>query len=230
MPVHIDLGTAYADSRRRLSEVVLERADEAKHIQVACCPGWSVHDVLSHLVAVAEDAVAGRLTGPPSEEQSAEQVRRRAGVTTQEVLDEWERRAPALQELLSKAPVWPALMDVLAHEHDVRAAVGEPGARDIPEIGVCARRLTKGLDVGQSVTVTLDGESILTGGAGGAGGVEGEGGAPELELRTSAWEAFRFRLGRRSRAQLAGMEWTGDPRPILDRLTIFGPSPVDIVE
>ena len=51
--------------------------------------------------------------------------------------------APALQELLSKAPVWPALMDVLAHEHDVRAAVGEPGARDIPEIGVCARRLTK---------------------------------------------------------------------------------------
>ncbi|HEV7212676.1 MAG TPA: hypothetical protein VGN47_13295 [Blastococcus sp.] len=49
-------------------------------------------------------------------------------------------------------------------------------------------------------------------------------------LRTTTFEAFRWRLGRRSRAQLAAMDWTGDPAPFLDALCAFGPSEVDLVE
>lgn len=49
-------------------------------------------------------------------------------------------------------------------------------------------------------------------------------------LRTDRFEAFRWRLGRRSRAQLAGMDWTGDPSPILDDLVIFGPADSDVHE
>jgi hypothetical protein len=37
-------------------------------------------------------------------------------------------------------------------------------------------------------------------------------------------------FGRRSRAQLERLEWSGDPTAVLDQLCILGPSPLDIVE
>jgi hypothetical protein len=41
---------------------------------------------------------------------------------------------------------------------------------------------------------------------------------------------FRFRLGRRSPAQLRAMSWSGDPTPVLDHMVIFGPEPYDVIE
>lgn len=61
-------------------------------------------------------------------------------------------------------------------------------------------------------------------------GAAGPGAGPELALSTTRFEAFRWRLGRRSRAQLATLAWSGNPAPVLDHLTIFGPSPHDIAE
>jgi hypothetical protein len=43
-------------------------------------------------------------------------------------------------------------------------------------------------------------------------------------------EAWRWRTGRRSRAQLAAMDWSDDPTPVLDHLYMFGPAETDIVE
>jgi hypothetical protein len=51
-----------------------------------------------------------------------------------------------------------------------------------------------------------------------------------LGLETTPFEAFRFRLGRRSRSQLENMTWRGDPSPVIDEMTIFGPEPYDLVE
>ena len=52
----------------------------------------------------------------------------------------------------------------------------------------------------------------------------------EIGLRTTRFEALRWRTGRRSRAQLAAMDWSGDPTPVLDHLYLFGPADADIVE
>jgi hypothetical protein len=49
-------------------------------------------------------------------------------------------------------------------------------------------------------------------------------------LRSSYWEVLRWRLGRRSRAQLATMNWSRDPAPVLDHLFEFGPARADIAE
>ena len=51
----------------------------------------------------------------------------------------------------------------------------------------------------------------------------------EIRLRTTRFEALRRRTGRRS-AQLAAMDWSGDPIPLLDHLYLFGPADTDIVE
>ena len=52
----------------------------------------------------------------------------------------------------------------------------------------------------------------------------------ELELTTTRFEALRWRLGRRSRHQLASMAWSADPAPVLDHLVVFGPAAGDLVE
>ena len=58
----------------------------------------------------------------------------------------------------------------------------------------------------------------------------GPDGEPALELTTTWYEAFRWRMGRRSRSQLAALDWSGDPSPVLDHLVIFGPATVDVIE
>ena len=51
-----------------------------------------------------------------------------------------------------------------------------------------------------------------------------------LGLTTTRYEAFRWRMGRRSRGQLAALDWSGDPAPVLDHLVVFGPAGADIIE
>jgi hypothetical protein len=52
----------------------------------------------------------------------------------------------------------------------------------------------------------------------------------ELTLATTRFDAFRRRMARRSRAQLAALDWSGDPAPVLDHLVVFGPAAHDVVE
>lgn len=217
----LDLGDVYREARQRVAALVTGLPDAAA-IRVPACPAWTVHGVVAHLVAVAEDVMAGRLAGVPTEEDTAGQVARRRDQSTADMVAEWNDLAPAFEAFLSTTPVWPAAMDVLSHEQDIRAATHEPGARDVPAIVVGARRLVQSIPSPVSLVVHLDGEDHRMGSDGADG--------PALELTTTSFEAFRFRLGRRSRAQLAAMAWSGDPAAVLDHLTIFGPSPLDIVE
>ena len=80
-----DLGVHYGLARQRLSALVAGVEDQAL-VPVPACPNWSVHDVIAHLVAVVEDVRAGRLTGPPSDQDTAAQVARREGIETSVVL------------------------------------------------------------------------------------------------------------------------------------------------
>jgi hypothetical protein len=214
-----DLGVHYGHVRKRLSDLVGEIDDPAR-VAVPACPKWSVHDVLAHLVAVVEDVLAGRLTGPPSDEDTAAQVARRQDIATAEVLAQWAEMAPTFEGLLSEARVWPGFLDVLAHEHDVRGAVSAPAGRDSLEMQAASEWLMTAWapDVPLRVKVGEREHNL------------GPGTDPDLTLTTTPFESFRFRLGRRSPAQLRAMDWTGDPTPILAELTIFGPEPYDVIE
>ena len=58
----------------------------------------------------------------------------------------------------------------------------------------------------------------------------GPDGDSEIDLKTTRFEAVRWRTGRRSRDQMAAMAWSGDPAPVLDHLYMFGPTAVDLIE
>lgn len=214
-----DLGMHYGLARQRLSALVTGVEDPAR-VPVPACPNWSVHDVIAHLVAVVEDVLAGRLTGPPSEEDTATQVARREGVDMSTMLGEWSEMAPTFEGLLSEVKVWPGFLDVLAHEHDVRGALSAPAGRDSNEMQAASEWLLSSWRPVSPLLVRIgDKEQVL--------GPENE---PDLTLTTTAFEAFRFRLGRRSPAQLRAMDWSGDPGPILETICIFGPEPYDVIE
>jgi uncharacterized protein (TIGR03083 family) len=221
-PADADLATLYRDTRERLSELVLGLDDAALTTPVPACPGWSVSDVMSHLLAIVEDVTAGSLTGPPTDAQTAEQVARRRGTPVADVVETWRALAPPFEELVARARVWPAVLDVAAHEQDVRGALRRPGARDTQVVRLGAERLVSLLRPPVRLRVRCeDAEWSL-------GPDDGE--APELVLRTTRFDAFRWRLGRRSRSQVLALDWSGDPAPVLDGLCIFGPSPTGIVE
>lgn len=218
-----DLARLYSGTRERVTALAVGLDETALATPVPACPGWSVRDVLAHLAAVAEDGVAGRLTGPPDDAQTAAQVARFAGRDLTAILAAWERAAARFEQAIAASRIWPAVIDVTSHEQDIRGALHRPGARDTDAVSECADRLIRALRPPVPLRVTVeDGEFQV--------GPETAAGEPVLSLATTRFEALRWRMGRRSRAQLAALAWSGDPAPVLPHLAVFGPAASDIVE
>ena len=221
-----DLPWLYRDTRERLTALVAGLDDAALATPVPTCPGWLVADVVAHLAAVVEDALAGRLTGPPSEEQTAEQVARYKGRPMTQTLAGWTAGAPQFEEIISAFNVPQAVIDVASHEQDIRGALGRPGARDTEAIRWLSGWLLERLRTPVPVHVTIEDAEFRVGPPGAGRGRD----EPVLSLTTTRYEAFRWRMGRRSRDQLAALDWSGDPAPVLDHLVVFGPARSDIIE
>jgi uncharacterized protein (TIGR03083 family) len=215
-----DLAEMYRETRERLARLVAGLDEVQLGTPVPACPGWSVADVIGHLAAIPEDALAGRLTGPPSEAETAVQVGRFRGRPMAQTLAGWAGNAPRFEEIVAAFEVWPAVIDVASHEQDIRGAVGQPGARETDVIRQLAGWLMTRLRTPVPLRVTVEGTQFLV----------GPDGDPVLELTTTWYETFRWRMGRRSRSQLAALDWSGDPSPVLDHLVVFGPAPADVIE
>ncbi len=215
-----DLTRLYHDTRERLILLLSELDDAELATRVPACPAWSVREVAAHLCAASEDVLAGRLTRIATEQETAAQVARFKGHDVAGILAAWEEAAPQFGQLVGTRKIWPAVIDLASHEQDIRAALGRPGARDTDVVWHSADWLLTRLRPPVPLRVTVEDGEFRT----------GPGNGTELRLTTSRFEAFRWRMGRRSRAQLARLDWSGDPSALLDHLTIFGPSATDIVE
>jgi uncharacterized protein (TIGR03083 family) len=217
---NLDLGFHYAQARQRVSELALSLSGPEVATPVAACPGWTVHDVVAHLVGLVGDAVEGRLKGIPTEEQTKEQVARHRDVSMGDMLDAWAVFAPPFEDVVRTSEIWPAVMDCVSHEHDIRAALNRPGNRDIDFVRLGAERLARSIDVGARVAISFtDGTTIESGT-----------GDRTYRLHTTPFELMRLRLGRRTRDEVLALDWSSDATPIVDELFVFGPTPVSIGE
>ena len=208
--------TLYRDTQQRIVDLM---NDDAWEVGVPACPLWSVRDVVAHLAAVAEDWADRTLTVPPSDAETAAQIARFDDYDTTGVLVAWDAAATRL-ERLAAAGTAPPLGDIVVHEHDIRGALGMPGARSDAAVSQASDQLLNNLRTPVPIRVTVeDGEYRV-----------GPDGNTEIGLRTSRFEVLRWRTGRRSRAQLAAMDWSADPAPVLEHLYLFGPADADIIE
>jgi uncharacterized protein (TIGR03083 family) len=188
--------------------------------EVPACPGWTVRDVVAHVVAVAEEWSDGRLSGAPSDAQTAAQIARFRDADTADLLAAWAVAAGELDRQAQTRGLVAPVGDIVVHEHDIRGALGRPGARDSAAVRHVSDQLLDKLRPPIALRVVVEDGEYRSGPAGG----------DELRLRTSRFESVRWRTGRRSRAQLAAMDWSAEPGPVLDALYLFGPATADIVE
>jgi hypothetical protein len=214
------LADLYRGARERVTALVLSRPDDDR-APAPATPGWCVHDLVAHLTGVAEDLTGGWTpTGGPTAEWTAGHVARGADVPSEELLERWAAVSPAAELILTERRLWPPALDAGAHEHDIRGALGDTGGRDSAVVRDGASVLLRMLRVPLPLVVRTEDEEFRLG---------PEEGEPAI-LTTTSFEAFRWRLGRRSRRQLAAMDWSVDPVPYLGSLCVFGPAECDVVE
>lgn len=217
-----DLGRAYRDTRERVTALIRELPDHELKTVVPACPAWSVRDVVGHLAAVAEDMVSRRLTRPPNEAETAAQVERMRDRSVPQLLADWEKAAASSIEAGLVSTIRISVIDVTSHEHDLRSALSRPGARDSEAVRLVSEMLMETLRPPVPLRVVMEDAEFHV-------GPEAEAGQ-ELVLTTSRFEAVRWRMGRRSAAQLAAMQWSADPAAVLGKLMVFGPAEDDVIE
>ena len=225
-------GTACADAyralRARVTEVVGDADPAALDALAPATPEWRVRDVLAHMVGVNADILAGNLAGVGTDPWTAVQVDTRRDRSVAEMLAEWNEISPAVEEI---APMFGTatgqwLYDACTHEHDLRNALGVPGARDSDAVALGYQWATDRVD------------DVLRGADAPAFGFRTEAGAktvgagePATEVRTTRFEVVRALTGRRSRAQIEAYEWAGTVRPeVFASLGLFTLRADDFVE
>lgn len=224
-------GVAYADAYRDLRVRVtslLRGADPAALDAIApATPEWRVRDVLAHMVGVNADILAGNLAGVGSDPWTAVQVDARRDRSVAEMLDEWNAISPAVEEI---APMFGTatgqwLVDACTHEHDLRHALGTPGAHDSDAVALgfewATDRLADTLDASGTAGFELHTEA----GVNDLGTV-----LPRTGVHASRFEILRTMTGRRSRAQVVAYGWDGPPRPEHLVLGLFTLRADDFVE
>ena len=178
-----DVLAATQGIRSRSIDLLRAAGEEQAGRTVPTCPAWTAKELACHVYGVCDDLVNGRLEGIGSEAWTQAQVDRHAATSLDALLDEWAASGPAIDAFVVHIPK-PAnlqlVMDMATHEHDLRYALGAPGAQDDLAVSIGAEYLLVGLR-------RSDPEL--------AGQIEG--------LGLSDFELLRSLSGRRSPAQLA---------------------------
>ena len=127
-----EVGEAYRGVRVRVGALVARRRRPRPRTVAPATPDWTVHDLLAHLVGVTADIVSGNLDGVGTDAWAAAQVEARAATACDELLAEWNEHGPVVEEMAGQfgRAAGQLVSDATTHEHDVRGALGAPGARD----------------------------------------------------------------------------------------------------
>lgn len=198
--------TAYRQVRDNVT-AWLGSYPELASTPVPACPGWTVRDLLAHLlelcwrVAKRWDRVTGEL--PAGTEDAEPDVLLELWRTTGELVDRIldEGQDPRARVLI---------MDTLTHEFDIRQAIGLPVPVEHPAMRSALDTLVFGFD--RSVREHgLPAILIRT-----HGGEWTVGDGPvDTTLTAGRYDLYRSLAGRRTHEQIAGLGWSEPAGPWL---------------
>ena len=204
-----DHAEAYREVRERVVALVRAAPPEALATPSPATPEWRVHDVLSHMIGVTNDIVNGRMEGIASDAWTDAQVDPRRDATLDELFAEWDEFGPQFEAMLAAAPAeisGQALFDVATHEHDIRHALQQPGARESDAVAIGYTWLIGLRARNESPAICFVTEyEAETAGAG----------ETVSTVEASRFELFRASSGRRTVQEIEAYAWTPAARPEL---------------
>jgi uncharacterized protein (TIGR03083 family) len=244
----VALGNAYLETKLLLLTAAGPLDSVAWSTPVPATPEWNVLDIVAHVTGIATDATAGTLPADLNlleqfrdedvvaarDEFADGQVLRRRDADPESVLTEWDRATPVLAELLDHQRAEPALpfafdvvivTDLCVHADDVAIALGFPPHRGTAAARVAVAGYSYGVDYRvralglPALLLRFDGKERPLGD-----------GPQAATLTTDGWELLRVLAGRRSRAQIANMDWSGEKDEYLGLLPAYGERSDDLVE
>lgn len=225
-----DYADEYAATRSRVRALLTDSDERAAAAVVPACPEWTVHDLCAHLVGVPAALVA-RDNPPQGDNQPwvDRHVAERSDRDLGELLDEWDAVGPAFEGLMRKLPhaFGGLVYDAVAHEHDLRGALGRPGERDGAGVHATLDVMVAIVQRDLAANGPVPGTLHLR--AGDREWIVGEG-DPTVSLSTTPFELMRLLGSRRSRRQILAAPWDGDVEPFLPALAHMPLPDRDLVE
>jgi uncharacterized protein (TIGR03083 family) len=176
---------AYTATRERIITLLRSASPDDATRPVPACPEWTIADLAAHIAGLPEDIIAGRVDGAGTDPWTAAQVDRHRGDTLGDLADSLESNAAAFDGVLALIPApinSQIVMDTVTHEHDLRAALNQPGARDSDAVVVGLGFLLHGRSAQQPDLV-----------------------AKILATEIDAWNLMRTLSGRRTAEQITAL-------------------------
>jgi uncharacterized protein (TIGR03083 family) len=202
---------AYLGVRERIGQLVRAATPDQLDAIAPATPDWRVRDILSHLVGVATDVVNGNVADAAADHWTAAQVDARSDRSLDALLEEWDDSGTQVDAIILALPTvitGQLVADAVTHEHDLRNALGRPGARDSDALVLGVSWVISALggvyDAAGMPATRYESDAVTaTAGTG----------AVDTTVRASTFELGRAIAGRRTVVEIAGYEWTPEPRP-----------------
>lgn len=238
----MELDEVYTRVQGRWLEALALAGPDEERARVPACPQWTVRDVTAHVAGLADDAATGSMPELDLLEQwrdeevaarrdamTADQVERGGEESLAVIVARWHdgtrRLAPMLRGLVpfpGSPPLGIAhvlVTDLTVHAQDVLSALHAPQIADGAPVAIAVATYGAGVDYRvrqlglDALVLGYDDKARVL------GGTDGPVGARVTAERS---ELLRALAGRRSRAQIAALDWQGDPEPYLAIIPAYG--------
>ena len=243
-----DMADVYEETRTSIRDLLDSRPPADLERPAPATPGWRVRDVVAHLIGDLESIPSGDFPAEFFDSFGDEtaignlnrwttgHVEKRARLSYEELLKEWDERAAAMVLKMRGEEPWPErvppfvdrvlITDLGVHQQDIYGAFGIERDREGPpvKIGVAGYIAIIGL------RLQGDGGGTIAFEAPGKRWVVGNGEDPDATIRASRFELFRALSGRRSPEQVRAYDWTGDPEPFIQYFYPYGVRTEALVE
>lgn len=202
---------AYRGVRERVTELLRTAPPELLDAIAPATPLWRTRDIASHIVGVATDVVNGNVADAAADHWTAAQVAARFDRPIESLIDEWAEAGPQVEAIVLALPTsitGQLVADAVTHEHDLRNALGCPGARHSDALVIAVTWVIGALgqvyDTAGTPSTRFESDTVAaTAGTG----------EPDATVRASTFELGRAIAGRRTLAEIAAYDWTPEPHP-----------------
>jgi uncharacterized protein (TIGR03083 family) len=213
----MDETVEWVDAQARVIALVRDLDPAAAGQRVPACPDWTVRDLLSHMVGLGVDVLAGDEPDDHNATWTQRQVDERRDRSVADLVAEWESITVPMTAYFRERSTRP-LGDLVIHEQDLRGALGVPGGQDTAGLAAIRDRMLRRFAASAAGLPPI----ALVGPQWSWASGDGE---PAVVVQAPDFELARALMARRSAAQLRGWTTKGDVDAYLPAFATLGRLP-----